>query len=210
MNKSIVLLFAIMMSFDIYADSCNLVEITEKDNVMLDIRYATKNNFTNQKLYKFKKTLIHKDAYKKLKVAIEYADRLGLKIKIFDAFRPLDVQEELYKRIADENYVSDPKTGVATHTRGVALDVTLVDKKTKKDLYMGTEFDSFEEKAHHGPKADIQKQILQNRITLAGIMAVSGFTPLPTEWWHYNLRIYDVYPDYKDYPKLKAKQVDLK
>ncbi len=119
---------------------------------------------------------------------------------MFYRYRVLSVQTKLFEQINNEIYVSDPKKGVATHTRGVAIDLTLVDKKTNKELDMGTEFDCFEEIAHH--RHDVDPKILHNMLILAGIMSVSWFTPLPSEWWHYNLRIYSVYPDYKDYPKV--------
>lgn len=179
----------------------NLVKITQQDyDIIFDIRYATKNNFTGEEIYENSDLYLHKDSAEKLKIAINYADQLGYKIKVFDGYRSLAVQTKLFEQINDERYVSDPKKGVAGHTRGISIDLTLVDKKTNKELDMGTEFDCFEETAHHRP--DVDKQVLQNRLILAGIMSVSGFTPLPSEWWHYNLRTYLIYPDYKNHPKI--------
>ncbi len=173
------------------------VEIKEADyGVVFDIRYATEDNFTKKKIYKTPAVYLSEPAAKNLRIASEYAKKLGYKIKIFDAFRPLDVQQKLYDEIKDERYVSDPKHGVASHTRGVAIDLTLIDLKSGKDLDMGTEFDSFEEKAHHNSYTPITHEQLKNRTILAGIMAIAGFTPMPTEWWHYNLRLYEVYPEY--------------
>ncbi|QED22868.1 M15 family metallopeptidase [Candidatus Deianiraea vastatrix] len=198
---SFLLLFAIITGCKC-TKSTDLVAINQHDyDIIFDIRYATSNNFLGRKIYENANVYLHKDAAKNLKIATLYADKLGYKIKLFDGFRPLSVQRKLYTEVSNEIYVSNPDSGVASHTRGVALDVTLVDKKTNKELDMGTEFDSFEEKAHHNPNID--PKILQNRTILAGIMAISGFTPLPSEWWHYNLRIYEIYPDYgSKYPKM--------
>ncbi len=116
----------------------------------------------------------------------------------------------MFEEVSDERYVSDPKKGVASHTRGVAIDVTLVDTKTGKDLDMGTEFDSFSEKAHHDYDAKITREQMKNRLILAGIMNVSQFTAYKYEWWHYNYRLYEDYPNYNDqYPKLTTGDVEL-
>ena len=183
--------------------------ITEKKyDVILDIKYATENNFTGKKIYNSSKVFLHENAAKKLLIASQYAKNLGYKIKIFDAFRPLDVQQSLYEQINDERYVSNPVTGVATHTRGVAVDLTLVDIHGD-ELDMGTEFDSFDDRAHQSPDIpNLSQNVLCNRIILAGIMSIAGFTPLSTEWWHYHIRIYDEYLDYTDFPKLKMSDVD--
>lgn len=131
----------------------------------------------------------------------------------------------------NEGYVSNPDKGVATYTRGVAVDLTLVDLKTGKELEMGTEFDSFDLAANHSfafeaddntrecryyindktrDSVKISKIALKNRAILAGIMSVAGFSPLPSEWWHYQIRLYSNYPDYDNYPKKTAKDVGLK
>jgi D-alanyl-D-alanine dipeptidase len=77
------------------------------------------------------------------------------------------------------------------------------------ELDMGTEFDSFDDRAYQSPDIpNLSQNVLQNRIILAGIMSIAGFTPLSTEWWHYHIRIYDEYPDYTNFPKLKRSDVD--
>ena len=185
------------------------VQITQEEyNVILDVKYATEDNFTGKVIYKTPSVFLHKNTASKLKVASEYAEKLGYKIKVFDGFRPLEIQERLFNEIKDERYVSDPKKGVASHSRGVAVDVTLVKKDNLKEVDMGTEFDSFNETAHHKFDA-VTPEILQNRIILAGIMSVASFTPLSTEWWHYNLRIYEEYPNYEEYPKLNAEDIGI-
>lgn len=74
---------------------------------------------------------------------------------------------------------------------------------------MGTEFDSFDDRTHQSPDIpNLSQNVLQNRIILAGIMSIAGFTPLSTEWWYYHIIIYNEYPDYTNFPKLKRSDVD--
>jgi D-alanyl-D-alanine dipeptidase len=193
-------------------DNRHFVKISEsnKDNIILDIRYATDNNFTKRKIYKKTSLYLPIEISEKLFLAAKYAKKIGYKIKIFDGFRSLDVQQKLFKDVSDERYVSDPEKGVASHTRGVAIDLTLVDVKTGKELDMGTEFDSFSEKAHHDHDAKITEEQTKNRLILAGIMNVSQFTAYKYEWWHYNYRLYEDYPNYDNkYPKLKSTDIGL-
>lgn len=190
----------------------NFVKISNQnnENIILDIKYATTENFTGKAIYKKPSLYLPMQVAEKLIIAAKYANKIGYKIKIFDGFRPLDVQQKLFEEVSDERYVSDPKKGVASHTRGVAIDITLVDIKTGKDLDMGTEFDSFSEKAHHEHDAKITKEQMKNRLILAGIMNVSQFTAYKYEWWHYNYRLYEDYPDYDDqYPKLTSVELGL-
>lgn len=217
----------LIMSIFIILNSCislstssdeKMIPINEKEyGVILDIKYATEDNFTGKPLYKKSVVYLHKDAALRLKKASAYARALGYQIKIFDGFRPLNVQKKLYDTFPHEGYVSDPDKGVAAHTRGVAVDVTLVDLNTKKELNMGTDFDSFKETSHHAyafngkedlHSLNLSREVLRNRAILAGVMSIAGFTPLTTEWWHYNMRLYIEYPDYKDYPKTSSTLLD--
>jgi D-alanyl-D-alanine dipeptidase len=190
-------------SINILNNDVQFVKIDpEKYNVILDVKYATEDNFVGKKLYKKPSVYMPQEIAEKLKLAAEYAQKLGYKIKVFDAFRPLNIQRELFKTFPHDGYVSDPDKGVAGHTRGVAIDLTLVEIKTGKELDMGTEFDSV--------NANITTEQLKNRLILAGIMSICQFTPLPTEWWHYNYRLYKIYPDYDGfYPKRTAKDLNL-
>ena len=91
----------------------------------------------------------------------------------------------------EKGYVSHPSEGVATHVRGIAIDLTLVDKNGK-ELDMGTGFDDMSEQSHHNSKAiqESNKEAKKNRQILAEIMQKSGFQIYENEWWHYNLEIF--------------------
>jgi zinc D-Ala-D-Ala dipeptidase len=162
-----------------------LVEITESShNIVLDLRYATPNNFTGQTIYTITKCFLHADAVPHLEKAIQLADKLGYRIKIFDAFRPQAAQEKLWTVCPDPNYVAPPERGSA-HTRGVAIDLTLINAQGE-ELDMGTPFDSFEVASHHGSLA-LSPHASRNRYVLLGIMMSAGWDLYLNEWWHYQL-----------------------
>ncbi len=168
----------------------NLVEITEKNfDVILDLRYATTSNVCGQKLYSYPFCYLHEAAIKPLKLAINSAKNLGLKLKIFDGFRPLEVQQFMFDKFpnsdANEGFVSNPQNGAIPHCRGVAIDLTLSDLQGK-ELEMGTDFDEFSDLAFHNcQKISVVAQ--RNRLILLGIMTSAGFDFYSKEWWHYQL-----------------------
>tara|TARA_A100001015_G_C14663369_1_gene583925 strand:- start:13 stop:627 length:615 start_codon:yes stop_codon:yes gene_type:complete len=162
-----------------------LIKISEKKlDLILDIRYATKNNFTGRQIYNRDDCYLHPEAFERLTIAIEFAKKLGLKFKIFDGFRPSDSQKKLWNFYPNKNFISPPTKG-SPHSRGIALDLTLIDKKGN-DLDMGTEFDEFSTLSYHGTKY-ISKQATNNRLLLLGIMTSSGWDFFRNEWWHYQL-----------------------
>ena len=172
----------------------------EKFNVKLDLRYATDNNVTGEQLYREAICYLHTDAVFLLKKAITLASIQGYKIKIFDAFRPLLVQEYLFAKFSNnsayDGFVSDPKRGATPHCRGVAIDLTLQDEN-ENELDMGTEFDEFSTLAYHSCTT-ISKEAQRNRYILMGIMLSAGWDFYQKEWWHYQMF------NPKNYPLLKT------
>ncbi|MDA0781942.1 MAG: D-alanyl-D-alanine dipeptidase [Rickettsiales bacterium] len=174
-----------------------LIEIKpEEYNVQTDIVYATDRNVTGKAIYKNGYCFLHTDAAAALKKASEFANKIGYKIKIFDAFRPLEAQWALWNKFPDPEFVSDPQNGVTPHCRGIAVDMTLVDANLK-ELDMGTEFDAFTPLSHHGNQ-EVSIEAQKNRYVLMGIMAVSGWKHNPNEWWHYQLPFHEKYKKYTD------------
>ncbi len=151
----------------------------------LDIRLATTNNFTGQPIYNRPTAYLHKDAWQGLQIALNVAGKLGLTVLVWDAFRPQEAQQRLWDHTPNETYISHPKTGTRPHCRGVAIDLTLVDRNGQ-ELDMGTGFDDFRTLAHHN-NTEISEQALHNRLLLAGLMHTAGFVHNPHEWWHYQL-----------------------
>jgi len=154
--------------------------------VQYELRYASKNNFTGQRLYP-KNThttyLRRKPAMALAKVAEELRGK-GLGIKIWDAYRPYRTTVRFWELIHDERFVANPSKG-SGHNRGTSVDLTLVDLKTGKELEMPTPFDDFSPAAFHGA-LNIDDFRIKNRALLKSTMEKYGFVPLETEWWHYS------------------------
>ena len=175
----------------------NLIEITEnKHNVIIDIRYASSNNFTGAPVYKRAACYLNNEAEIALKKAIKIAADKNLKIKIFDAFRPLEIQKALWNHTPDPNFLSNPETGSCPHCRGVAVDLTLLDKNGN-ELDMGTEFDTFSPLSHHGNN-EVPPDAQKTRELLKKIMTEAGWDFYKNEWWHYQLFDCRKYPLFTD------------
>ncbi|NCP62776.1 MAG: D-alanyl-D-alanine dipeptidase [Alphaproteobacteria bacterium] len=156
-----------------------------QNKLILDLAYATSQNFTGNPVYARSLCYLHKDAHEKLLKALEIANAQGYALKIFDAFRPQEAQEKLWAFCSDPTYICPPEKG-SPHSRGVAVDLTLVDQETGQDLDMGTPFDDFTVFSHHG-NTDINQEAQRNRCLLTGIMTLAGWDFFKTEWWHYQL-----------------------
>ena len=172
-----------------------LVLITpESHKVDISLAYATPDNFTGKPIYKKSLCFLHEEAAQCLQRAIDILEPLGLRLKIWDAFRPQEGQQTLFDHTPDPMYVSHPQTGTRPHCRGVAVDLTLIDS-FDQELEMGTDFDDFRPLAHHG-NDQVSEKAQHNRLLLAGVMSIAGFQPIQSEWWHYQLpdaKQYDVY-----------------
>ncbi len=152
----------------------------------LDLKYATKNNFMHQKLYpSINTTFLRKPAAENLKKVVNELKKQNLTLKIFDAYRPYSVTEEMWEKVKDDRYAADPSKG-SGHNRGAAVDLTLINLTTGKELPMGTGFDNFSDTAHPD-FTNLPAEILINRNLLKSIMEKYGFKQLSTEWWHFYL-----------------------
>src|SRR5215469_708280 len=130
----------------------NLVAITEQSHdVVLDIAYATSNNFTGKPVYARPLCYLHPDAAAKFEKAIALARALELRFKIFDAFRPSEAQWVLWNHTPDPEFLADPRRG-SPHSRGFAIDLTLL-APSGEALDMGTAFDAFTPLSHHASTA---------------------------------------------------------
>ena len=164
----------------------SLVNIKEIDpSITIDIRYATVNNFTNQKLYSAPLCFLQYEVANALKKAQNYLRLIGLGLKLLDVYRPLSVQKFLWGILPNPNFVADPNNGASFHNRGAAVDVTLINYETKQELVMPTEFDSFDNRAHSF-YPDLPEKVIKNRSLLQYAMTKNGFEILQTEWWHFN------------------------
>lgn len=153
-------------------------------DVEIALAYGTANNFTRESVYTDSPCFLHAAAAEKLTYAAELAGRLGYHFRIFDALRPSEAQWVLWNHTPDPDFLADPRKG-SPHSRGVAVDLTLVDD-AGKPLDMGTAFDAFTPRSFHGD-ADVSLQAQRNRLLLLGIMSTAGWDFYLKEWWHYQL-----------------------
>ncbi len=162
----------------------DLVKVRDIDStILVDLRYAGENNFTEQQLYPFELCLLRKSTAEKLAAVQAEVKEDGYRLKVWDAYRPLGVQEKLWEVVSDPIYVADPAVG-SNHNRGAAVDVTLVDEKGEK-LIMPTGFDDFSEQASRN-YPNMPEEAEKNMNYLTDVMVRNGFTPIQSEWWHYN------------------------
>lgn len=150
-----------------------------------DMKYATPDNFLKAKVYDCDECYLRLKTVEALLEANKEFSGKRYRIKIFDCYRPLAIQKQMWKIVSDPKYVADPAKG-SIHNRGGAVDITLVDENGK-ELDMGTAFDHFGPEASHGFEG-ISPEAKRNRRLLKRIMKRHGFEPFDSEWWHYNLK----------------------
>jgi D-alanyl-D-alanine dipeptidase len=172
-----------------------LVEIIKRiPSIKLDIRYATTNNFSGIAVYNQARAFARKpvvDALKEIQLELK---KKGLGLKIFDAYRPYAVTVKFWNvtSLAKKEFVANPKTG-SRHNRGCAVDLTLIDLETGKELEMPTPYDSFSAAASPNYE-DVSPLQKQNRNLLINIMENYGFKVIKNEWWHYDFNGWDKFP----------------
>jgi zinc D-Ala-D-Ala dipeptidase len=191
MKRTITLLF-VFSFFSFFGQKTKTISDTTFVNLELyskefvyDIKYATEDNFLKAKVYDCSECYLRLKTVNALIKANEKAIKKGYRIKLFDCYRPTDIQKKMWKIFPNAKYVANPAKG-SIHNRGGALDLTLVDINGK-ELDMGTPFDFFGKEAAHEYNELTEIQ-LSNRKLLKRIMQSSNFNAIKSEWWHYNLK----------------------
>lgn len=181
-------------STSVYDDSLYNLRVLNSfpHDMILDIRYASKNNFTKEVLYDADIAVLRKETLDKLLNAHREFKSLGYKIKIWDAYRPFYVQKQLWNIVPNSNYIANPYTGGSNHNRACAVDITLTDLNGN-EIDMPSGFDEFSEKAHRSYTFANKTQI-NNAEFLKKIMMKHGFKPIYTEWWHFDDINHSNYP----------------
>ena len=152
-------------------------------DIVVELKYATSNNFTGSVIYDFTEVYLRYSTVVKLMDVQAELREQGLRLKIWDGFRPLDAQQKLWNAKPDPNYVSNPQTGTNSHSRGHTVDLTLVDRDGK-ELEMPTGFDDFTTFADRD-YSDCTDAAAKNATLLQEVMTKHGFTGLQSEWWHF-------------------------
>lgn len=115
-------------------------------DVVIDLKYATEENFTGVVIYESDEALLRYGTVKKLEKAQEELKKLGYKLCIWDAFRPKEAQFKLWEICPNPIYVANPNKGFSKHSRGNTVDITIVSLSGEK-IEMPSGFDDFTKKA---------------------------------------------------------------
>ena len=161
------------------------VEVIRLDSTfVLDLRYATPNNFLHEKVYDCAKCLLRKEAALALVKANNLLKAKGYRLRLFDCYRPLDVQKKMWKIKPDDRFVGNPYGNGSMHNKGAAVDLSLTDS-TGRELDMGTPFDFFGREAYQA-YTNLPTAVLARRQLLRQTLVQAGFSPITSEWWHYS------------------------
>ena len=153
--------------------------------IIIDMRYATTNNFVKEKMYDCGRCFLRPEVARRVVQAHQQLQEGGLGLKMLDCFRPRPIQQKLWDKFQDPRYVTPPEKG-SMHNRGAAVDLTIVDEEGNQ-LDMGTAFDFFGKEAHHA-YMDLSEDVLRNRKLLKETMISVDLHPITTEWWHYSYK----------------------
>jgi len=151
-------------------------------DAVIDIRYATTDNFTGKQLYPVARCKLRRAVATRLVRVAKVLRAQHRRLLLWDCYRPTSIQAELWKLVPDERYVANPKQG-SRHNRGAAVDVALVDE-AGKPVALPTKFDEFSEAAHRDHALAGEHGTEARRLDAA--MKKQGFIGMPTEWWHFD------------------------
>ncbi len=153
-------------------------------DAVLDVRYATADNFTGRPLYPVARCLLLPAVAARLERAAARLRAGGRRLVLHDCYRPLSVQRELWKVLPKPGLVADPAKG-SNHNRAAAVDVALADA-AGRPVALPTGYDQFGPRARAGATEGIGPEALRNRRTLRAALEAEGFRVNPSEWWHYD------------------------
>ena len=186
--------------------------------IIQEIRYYSTYNFVGERIdgYEEPVALLTIEAARALKRVAGEVNAQGYRLKVFDAYRPatavrhfvlwgiedLDLRMKPYfypdlekQELFRQGYIASQ----SSHSRGSAVDLTLLDMATGREVDMGSPFDLFSEASHPDSRAVTDAQ-RENRMFLHSAMIRNGFKPIDCEWWHFSLAD-EPYPDvYFDFP----------
>ena len=153
-------------------------------DAVLDIRYATADNFVGRPLYPVSRCLLLPGVADRLAQAAATLRKRGFRLLIFDCYRPLSVQRQLWKAMPKRGFVADPATG-SHHNRAAAVDLSLADP-AGRPVEMPTGFDAFGPKARAWATDGVSAPARRHRDLLREAMSAAGFSVNPVEWWHFD------------------------
>ncbi len=174
------------------------LDVAVKD-IEIELRYATSDNVIGKPVYESDVAYLMKGTADKLNKANRILKEQGYKIKVWDAYRAQKYQQFLYDNAPDKSVFMDPKKGSSNHTRGAAVDCTLV-TSDGREVDMPTDFDDGSLKAYRTYDKCTEEQ-KKNALILENAMKSVGFIPLKNEWWHFDDTEYKSYKPVESYPE---------
>lgn len=174
----------------------DLVDLAEVDPTLrIDLRYAGTDNFTGRVFYPVARAWMQRPAAEALRRVNERARKEGVALLVLDAYRPWSVTRVFWDEYPmHRGFLADPLQG-SRHNRGCAVDLTLVDLATDRELPMPSAYDDFSERAHPAYAGGTSAE-REARDRLRRLMEAEGFTVYDNEWWHFD------YTGWKDWPVL--------
>lgn len=151
--------------------------------IVVDLAYAGSNNVCGQRIYDIDNAYLRKSTAEKLRQVQLELMLQGFGLKIWDAYRPPSAQFKLWEVMPDPRYVVDPHQGYSYHSRGVAVDLTIIDH-TGRELEMPSRFDEFSPLANRD-FSDVSALQAKNARLLEEVMQRYGFNSIFNEWWHF-------------------------
>lgn len=193
-----VRIFLFTLSAAVAISDDRLVELNEDQipKVVLELRYASTNNITGKAIYPEAKAYLRKETIQKLQRVAKALESQGYRLVIWDAWRPAYAQRALWAAKPDGRFLTPPAK-ISRHTRGTSVDVSLADPDGKI-LEMPSDHDEFNAKADED-FSDVPQGAAQRARILRKAMFAAGFSGVPDEWWHYDLR------DWADYEPIEGK-----
>ncbi len=179
----------------------DLVELIKLDTTFhLDIRYATNNNFLGRPVYKEARAFLQRPAAEALVKVNRELKPYGYALVLFDGYRPWSVTKTFWDVTPDDkkDFVANPKFG-SRHNRGCAVDLSLYEIASGKEVEMPSEYDEMSERSYADYKGGTEKQ-RELRDLLRIKMEDNGFKVLNVEWWHF---------DYKDWKSYRIENISF-
>jgi len=167
----------------------DLVDLAKLDpKIKLDIRYATRDNFLSTPVYSSARAFLQRPAAEAMLRADRELAKDGYGLMIFDAYRPWYVTKIFWDATPPDKhqFVADPSQG-SRHNRGCAVDLTLYELKTGREVEMTGVYDEMSERSYPNYTGGTADQ-RTHRDLLRSAMESQGFTVYESEWWHFDYR----------------------
>jgi D-alanyl-D-alanine dipeptidase len=175
----------------------DVIELNSLDStIKLDIRYATADNFVGKPVYPEARAFLQRPAAEAVVRVHQKLKKQNLGIVIFDGYRPWTVTKLFWDVTSGDqrNFVANPEKG-SKHNRGMAIDLSLYDLKTGKNIEMPSGYDEFTERAYPSYTGGTPEQN-RMRDLLRKEMEAEGFTVNSKEWWHFDYKDWEQYQIY--------------